>query len=137
MHTCKDLHNKSIVILFQEVRLKDGCSPKRCSILPRASSLGLKRVLYSWFFAAPSLMRFFCLQLPLIPDFLVWSWWSSNFIALGGAGTGPSRAIASADPFPLFLFPSRASDAVFLSVPAKLRHEFWPRFLCGFRSSSA
>ena len=66
-HTHKNLANKLIVVLLQEVRSRDVSWPERSNTSPLARSLRWKCVPYSWSFcAAPFLLR-------LIPG-LPFSW---------------------------------------------------------------
>ena len=110
-HTHKNLANKLIVVLLQEVRSRDVCRPDRSndSMSPLACTLGLNCVPYSWSFSAvPILLRF----LPDLPLFMgPGSLARSPFSAvLGGAGASDA-AIASDGRRHRFFFPVWASEA--------------------------
>ena len=108
-HTHKDLANKLIVVLLQEVRSRDVCRPNRSNISPLACTLGLNCVPYSWSFSAVPILLRFRPDLPLFmgPGSLARSPFSA---VLGGVGAS-AVAIASARRRRRFLFPVWASEA--------------------------
>ena len=108
-HTHKNLANKLVVVLLQEVRSRNVCRPAWSNTLPFACSLGLKCVPYSWSFSAvPFLLRLF----PGLPCFMGPGSLARSPLSAALGGVGASAVpFASAGRRRRFLFPVWADEA--------------------------
>ena len=107
-HTHKDLANKLVVVLLQEIRSRDVSRPGWSNAMPLACSLGLKCVPYSWSFSAvPFLLRLF----PGLPCFMGPGSLARSPLSAALGGVGASAVAFASGRRRRFLFPGWADEA--------------------------